>query len=134
MPVFRPKIIGYYCQYSAYLTDDDFEKIKVPSNVKKCKLLCVGKLDILNILETFETGIDGVFIVGCEKDECRNINGNSRALKRVDYIKKILEQIGVNPERFTIYNASPESVFSNIFSEASIEMEKKIRKLGPIYK
>jgi coenzyme F420-reducing hydrogenase delta subunit len=134
MPAFRPKIIGYYCQYSAYLTDEDFEKIKMPSNVKRCKLLCVGKLDILNVLETFETEIDGIFVVSCEEKECRNINGNLRVLKRVNYIKTIFEQIGINPERLTVYNASPESVFSNIFSEASIEMEKKIRKLGPIYR
>ncbi|MBI4744707.1 MAG: hydrogenase iron-sulfur subunit [Actinobacteria bacterium] len=134
MPVFRPKIIGYYCQYCAYLSDDNFGKVKIPSNVKKCKLLCSGKLDILNILETFESGIDGIFVVGCKEDECRNINGNSRASRRVNYIKKILEQIGISSERIAVYNIEPESLFSNVFLEASAEMGKKIRGLGPIYK
>ncbi len=103
--------------------------MKCPANFRIIRLPCTGKIDIIHILRAFEKGADGVYVVGCMEGDCHFNSGNFRARKRVEQAAKILDQIGVGGERVKMYNLS--SGEGPLFAEYSIEMDEKIKELGP---
>ncbi|MBF0201239.1 MAG: hydrogenase iron-sulfur subunit, partial [Desulfamplus sp.] len=72
---------------------------------------------------------DGVYVVGCMEGDCHFKTGNFRARKRVAQAAAILDKIGVGGERVKMYNLS--SGEGPLFAKFSIEMDEKIRELGP---
>ena len=81
------------------------------------------------MLRAFEKGADGVYIVGCMEGDCHFIGGNFRARKRVEQTQKILDTIGIGGERVQMYNLS--SGEAPRFVQFAVEMNERIRKLGP---
>jgi hypothetical protein len=57
-------------------------RLNYPTNVKIVKVPCTGRVDVLLILKTFESGVDGVYLAGCLEGECHFLRGNLRAKKR----------------------------------------------------
>jgi len=80
-------------------------------------------------MKSFEKGADGVYVVGCMEGECRFKEGNLRARKRVEYVQKILDAVGIGGERVQMYNLS--SGEGPKFAQYAKEMTEKIRGLGP---
>jgi coenzyme F420-reducing hydrogenase delta subunit len=75
--------------------------------------------------------MDGVFIGGCRLNECNyTTQGNYHALHMVLLCKKIMEHIGLNPERLRIEFMS--SAEGNRFAEVVNDFVKKIKELGPL--
>lgn len=103
--------------------------MQYPSNIKIIFVPCTGKVDVLHILRAFEKGADGVYVVGCMEGDCHFISGNFRARKRVEQTQKILDTIGIGGERAQMYNLS--SGEGPRFAQFAIEMNERIRKLGP---
>ena len=104
-------------------------RLQYPSDIKIIFVPCTGKVDILHILRAFEKGADGVYVVGCMEGDCHFISGNFRARKRVEQTQKILDTIGIGGERAQMYNLS--SGEGPRFAQFAIEMDERIRKLGP---
>src|SRR3990172_6807528 len=104
-------------------------RLNYPSNVKIVKVPCTGRVDILLMLKAFESGVDGVYLAGCLEGECHFLRGNLRAKKRVQYVKTLLEEVGLGGERIQMYNMS--SAQGQRFAEVAREMTEKIRTLGP---
>src|SRR3972149_5340986 len=77
--------------------------------------------------------MDGVLIGGCRLNECNYItHGNYDALNMVLLCRKIMEHIGLNPERLRIeFMSSAEGI---LFAEVMSEFGKKVNKLGPLGK
>jgi Fe-S-cluster-containing hydrogenase component 2 len=77
--------------------------------------------------------MDGVFIGGCRLNECNYItHGNYHALNMVLLCRKIMEYIGLNPERLRIeFMTSGEGI---LFAEVMSEFGNKVNKLGPLGK
>ena len=84
---------------------------------------------MLYLLKSFQRGADGVYVAGCMEGECHYLTGNLRARKRVEYAKKILDEIGIGGERLEMYNMSAAQ--GPRFVEIAHEMTEKIKKLGP---
>lgn len=70
--------------------------------VRLVPLPCSGKVDILYLTKSFETGADGVAVVTCKKGDCRYIEGNLRAQKRVEAVDALLEEIGLGRGRMVM--------------------------------
>ena len=70
-----------------------------------------------------------MYVAGCMEGECHYLTGNLRARKRVEYAKKILDEIGINGERLEMYNMSAAQ--GPRFVEVANEMTERIKKLGP---
>ena len=103
--------------------------MQYPASIKIIRVPCTGKLDLLYILRAFEKGADGVYAVGCLEGDCHFNSGNFRARKRMDQAKKILDTIGIDGERAQMYNLSSSE--GPLFAKIAVEMEEKIRQLGP---
>jgi len=128
---FEPKIIAFCCRYCAYAAADlaGILRLQYPPNVKAVLLPCTGRVDILEILELFEAGADGVMVAGCRVGECHFIRGNMVAAERIKLLKTLLGQIGLGSERVEMYNLS--SAEGQRFAQITIEMTERIRALGP---
>ena len=128
---FEPKILALACQHRGYAAADlaGSMHLSYPANVRIVRLPCTGKTDILYLLRAFEDGIDAVLVVGCKKGMCHYLEGNYNAERRVKYVKKLLDEIGVGGKRL-------EMVFLDAadgpkFTQAVVEMTKRVRELGP---
>jgi coenzyme F420-reducing hydrogenase delta subunit len=95
--------------------------------------MCSGRVDLEFILRAFSKGIDGVFVGGCRLNECNYItHGNYDALSNVHISNKLLELMGVNPERLTIeFMSAGEGI---LLTELVNEFCNKVRELGPLGK
>jgi F420-non-reducing hydrogenase iron-sulfur subunit len=95
--------------------------------------MCSGRVDLKFILRAFSNGCDGVFIGGCRLNECNYItHGNYHALTLVLLCKKIMEHIGLNPERLKLaFMSSADGVR---FVKKVSELSNKVRELGPLGK
>jgi F420-non-reducing hydrogenase iron-sulfur subunit len=73
-------------------------------------LPCSGKADLLYLLKAFETGADGLALVTCPKNECRHLEGNLRAAKRVEEANRLLEETGLGPERIAVMHMNSAGI------------------------
>lgn len=104
-------------------------RLSYPTNVKIIQVPCSGRVDILHLLRAFEDGADGVYVAGCLEGECHFLTGNLKAKRRVAYVKKVLEEIGIEPDRIEMFNLS--SGQGPRFAEIARTMAERIAKLGP---
>ena len=108
-------------------------RLQYSTEIRLIRVMCSGRVDLEFILRAFSNGMDGVFIGGCRLSECNYItHGNYDALNMVLLCKKILEHIGLNPERLSIeFMSSGEGI---LFTEVIDGFSQKIRELGPLGK
>ena len=104
-------------------------RLSYPSNIKVIQVPCTGRVDIIHLLKAIEDGADGVYVAGCLEGECHFISGNLKAKKRVQYVKKVLEELGIEPERVEMFNLSAGE--GTRFAEIANEMFNRINELGP---
>jgi F420-non-reducing hydrogenase iron-sulfur subunit len=104
-------------------------RLSYPANVKVIQVPCTGRVDIIHLLKAIEDGADGVYVAGCLEGECHFLTGNLKAKKRVQYVKKVLEQLGIEPERVEMYNLSAGE--GPRFAEIAREMVERVKALGP---
>ncbi|MCJ7775449.1 MAG: hydrogenase iron-sulfur subunit, partial [Desulfobulbaceae bacterium] len=97
------------------------------------RVMCSGRVDLEFILRAFSNGQDGVFIGGCRLDECNYItHGNYDALSNTHIFRKIMEHIGLNPERLRIEFMSGAD--GNLLAEVTNDFTNKVKELGPLGK
>mgnify|MGYP001129212939 CR=1 FL=1 len=94
------KIYLFYCSNS--LDAEDLSQCREELKDHRLKVIslpCSGKVDVPYLVKAFETGADGVVIVTCELGQCRHLEGNMRAEKRVEAVDSLLEEIGTETGR-----------------------------------
>jgi F420-non-reducing hydrogenase iron-sulfur subunit len=104
-------------------------RLSYPSNIKIVKVPCTGRVAVIHLMKALEKGADGVFVAGCMEGDCKYQVGNIRARMRVEYVRQLLQTIGLEPDRVAMYNMS--SGEGPRFAEVCREMAEKVRKLGP---
>jgi F420-non-reducing hydrogenase iron-sulfur subunit len=128
---FEPEITAFYCIFCGYMAADTAGAMGVqyPANVKFVRLPCTGKIDIRYILEAFEQGADGVYLVACPIGNCHHVRGNERGRARVRRARQILEDIGLEGERLDMFFMSGSQ--AHAFAIAAQTMTARVRQLGP---
>jgi len=104
-------------------------RLQYPTNIEIIRVPCTGRVDILHLLKALEDGADGVYVVGCEEGDCHYLTGNLKARKRVEYVKKVLEDLAVEQERVAMYNLSAAQ--GPRFAEVAREFTDIVKGLGP---
>lgn len=131
MDSYEPVIIGFCCHYCAYTAADMAGSMRLfyPPNVKIVRVPCTGKVDVIHIMRAFQKGADGVYVAGCLEGDCHFKNGNIKALKRVEYAKKLLDEVGIGGDRLEMINMS--AGMGGVFARTATEFTEKIRSFGP---
>ncbi len=132
---FEPKMLGMICNWCCYGGADlcGVSRFQYPTYIKLIRVMCSGRVDLKHIFLAFANGADAMFIGGCHLNDCHyNPEGNYDALSMVSLGKKLLEHIGINPQRLRLeWVSAGEGIrFANIMNEFA----KEIKALGPLGK
>jgi coenzyme F420-reducing hydrogenase delta subunit len=76
-------------------------------------------VDTLHLLRAIEDGADADYVAGCEEGSCHFLEGNLRAKNKVAQAKKLLQEIGIEPERVAMYHISASN--SVLFAQAAMK-------------
>jgi coenzyme F420-reducing hydrogenase delta subunit len=108
-------------------------RLQYSTDIRLIRVMCSGRVDLEFVLRAFSNGVDGVFIGGCRLNECNYItHGNYDALSNVILFKKIMEHLGLNPERLTIeFMSSGDGI---ILAEVINKFCEKVAEIGPLGK
>ncbi len=130
---FKPRILGFLCNWCCYGGADlcGVSRFQYPPYIKVIRVMCSGRVDLSFILRAFSNGTDGVFIGGCHLNDCHyNTEGNYDALAVTRLCKKLMERIGLNPDRLRIEWVSAGEGIR--FAEVMSDFGRQIKKLGPL--
>ncbi len=103
------------------------------SDVKIVRVMCTGRVDLAFIFRALLNGKDGVFIGGCWPGECHYLTqGNYGALSTLHIGRKLIEMIGLSPDRLRLdyISASEGSRYAEVMNDFST----KVKALGPLGK
>jgi coenzyme F420-reducing hydrogenase delta subunit len=128
---FEPRILAFCCHYCAYSSADlaGSMRIQYPPNIRIIRTPCTGRLETEYFVKALEGGADGVLIAGCLEGGCHFIEGNLAAKRRVNHIRDLLEEIGLEKERLRMVNVS--AAMARPLADAITDMVETVRKLGP---
>ncbi len=131
MSEFEPRIVAFCCNWCAYAGADmaGTSQIDYPPNVLIVRAMCSGMIHPNFVTEALLGGADGVLICGCHPGDCHYLEGNLKTEKRAEAIELLLEDFGLEPERFRLewVSASEGKRFARIVRE----MTETLRGLGP---
>ena len=93
--------------------------------------MCTGRMDLAFVFRALKRGADGVIVGGCWPGECHYVTeGNYDALANMHLAKKMLERVGLNPERLRLEWISAAE--GGRFAEVMSDFVSKLRELGPL--
>jgi coenzyme F420-reducing hydrogenase delta subunit len=128
---FKPKILAFCCNWCAYAGADlaGVSRFQMPTNVRVIRVMCSGRVPPELVIRALANGLDGVMILGCHPGECHYSEGNYLTRRRAHVLKRLLEYIGIEPERFQLrwVSAAEGTKFSAVVKEVT----EKIAALGP---
>jgi F420-non-reducing hydrogenase iron-sulfur subunit len=128
---FEPKILAFCCHYCAYSSADlaGSMRLQYPPNVRIIRTPCTGRLEVEYYMKALENGADGVLVAGCLEGGCHFIDGNLYAKKRVNAIRGLMEECGIEKERLRMVNISA-AMAPNLVAIIN-EMVTTVKELGP---
>ena len=108
-------------------------RLQYSTEMRLIRVMCSGRVDLEFILRGFSKGADGVFIGGCRLNECNYItHGNYGALSNVLIFRKIMQHIGLNPDRLRIeFMSSGDGL---ILVDVTNDFCKQVKEMGPLGK
>ena len=130
---FQPRIVAFLCNWCTYTAADSagVARLKQPLNVEVIRVMCTGRIDPTFILKAFSEGADGVIVSGCHPPgDCHYVNGNYKTFRRMPLVERLLDQFGIEKERFHwgwISGAEAPK-----WAQLVRDMTGRVQKLGPL--
>jgi F420-non-reducing hydrogenase iron-sulfur subunit len=100
---FKPKITLFHC-INAFGDADELALSDKDCEIKTIKMACSSMVKDVFLLRAFEAGADGVIVLVCPEGQCRYLEGNIRAKKRVAWVQNLLNEIGLDGRRLSLGN------------------------------
>lgn len=126
---FKPKITVFHCIGVFNNCDSLPVPYKDTFKLKSIKMACSSMVKDAFLLRAFEAGADAVIVFVCPEGQCRYVEGNIRAKKRVNWVKNLLEEIEIGGKRLSIHNIACGD------TEAAVHIIRQIladiNELGP---
>ena len=128
---FEPLIIGFCCNWCSYAGADlaGVSRLQYPPNMRIVRVMCSGMVHPNLVIDALTKGADGVIICGCHIGDCHYLEGNLKAENRKEAIDLLLEDFGLEPERFRLEWISASE--GPRFAEVMRELTETLRELGP---
>ncbi|MCP4256159.1 MAG: hydrogenase iron-sulfur subunit [Planctomycetes bacterium] len=127
----EPVIVSFCCNRCAYPGADaaGSEGIQYPASVRIIRTACSGMIHPNIIMDALAQGADGVLLCGCHPGNCRSREGIRKALDRKEAIELLLEDFGLEPERFRLEHIAASE--GQKFAKVVKEMTDELSSLGP---
>ncbi len=128
---FVPRILVFCCNWCAYAGADlaGVSRRQISPHFRVIRTLCSARVDPEFILRAFKRGADGVMVLGCHPGDCHYIGGNYRTRRRMALLKTILQQFGLNKDRFRLEWVSAAE--GEKFAQVVNEFVQRVTTLGP---
>lgn len=128
----EPRILAIFCTWCTYTAADlaGVSRMRYEPNARVIRVMCSGRVDPQFVLKAFASGADAVLIGGCHPGDCHYVNGNIKTLRRMRLLKRMLQDLGIEPERFRLewISASEGERVQKVINE----MTEQVRRLGPL--
>ncbi len=128
---FEPRIVAFLCKWCSSAGSDlaGVSRMQYPPNVIPITVMCSGSVSPLYILDAFNKGADGVLVSGCHPGDCHYIKGNYYARRRIALVKKLLDFIGLEAQRFQMswISAAEGKKYTQIIGD----FVEELKPLGP---
>jgi F420-non-reducing hydrogenase iron-sulfur subunit len=128
---YEPLIICFACNWCSYAAADlaGVSRIQYPHNVRIIRVMCSGMVHPNLVIDALTKGADGVLMCGCHPGDCHYREGNLRAESRAEAIKLMLQDFGLEDERYRLewVSASEGARFAKVVTD----MVADLKKLGP---
>ena len=126
---FKPKITLFHCINAFGDADELALNDRDDCEIQTIKMACSSMVKDVFLLRAFEAGADGVVVLVCPEGQCRYLEGNIRAKKRVERVKNLLDEIGLDGRRLSLGNmASGDNTAAN---QTINNVLKNLAELGP---
>ncbi len=131
MNEFEPNIVAFLCNWCSYAGADlaGTARMKYPPNVKIIRVMCSGRVNPMFVVNALQQGADGVLVAGCHPGDCHYSQGNYFTKRRMAVLKKLLEYLGIEPER--VHMAWVSAAEGQKFADVIKEVTDTVRKVGP---
>jgi len=131
-PSWEPRIVAFFCNWCTYTAADlaGVSRMRYAPNVRVIRVMCTGRVDPQFVLDAFAKGADGVLIGGCHPGDCHYIEGNYKALRRVEFLRRVLDDLGIEPERLRLEWISASE--GDRVRVAVNGLTETVRALGPL--
>lgn len=128
---FEPLIITFCCNWCSYAGADlaGTSRIQYPPSIRIIRVMCSGMVHPNVVIDTLTKGADGVIICGCHPGDCHYLEGNLKAEMRREGIELLLDDLGLEQERFRLEWVSASE--GQKFAALMTEMTDKVKALGP---
>ena len=128
---FEPVILALACNWCSYAGADlaGISRCQYPTNVRIIRVMCSGMVHPNLVIEALTKGADGVVMCGCHPGDCHYQEGNLKAERRAEAITLMLQDFGIEEERFKLawVSASEGPQFAKLMTDFT----EQIKKLGP---
>jgi len=128
---FEPVILALACNWCSYAGADlaGISRCQYPANVRIIRVMCSGMVHPNLVIDALTKGADGVVICGCHPGDCHYQEGNLKAERRAEAITLMLQDFGIEEERFKLawVSASEGPQFAKLMTEFT----EQIKRLGP---
>lgn len=104
--------------------------MQYPPNIRIIRVMCSGRINPSMIFKAFQEGAYGVFVGGCHIGDCHYDAGNYKWSRRSKIVEDILEEFGIEKERFLHEWISASE--GEKFQTTMDEFYKTWTKLGPL--
>jgi len=128
---YEPVIIGFCCNWCSYAAADlaGVSRTQYPPNIRVIRVMCSGMIHPNLVIDALTKGADGVLICGCHPGDCHYREGNLKAEARAEAIKLMLQDFGLEEERFRLEWVSASE--GKKFAQVVTEMVAQLKALGP---
>jgi len=128
---FEPIVVAFCCNWCSYAGADlaGTSRLQYPPNIRIVRVMCSGMVHPNLIIDALTKGADGVMVLGCHPGDCHYIDGNLKAEKRAEAIELMLEDFGLEPERFRLEWVSASE--GPRFAQVATEMVEQVKSVGP---
>ncbi len=128
---FEPLIVSFCCNWCSYAGADlaGVSRMQYPPNIRIIRVMCSGMVHPNLVIDALTKGADGVLICGCHPGDCHYEEGNLKTEKRAEAIFLMLEDFGLEEERFRLEWVSASE--GPKFAQVATEFTEQVKKLGP---
>lgn len=93
--------------------------------------MCTGRIEPEFVVRGFQSGADGVLILGCHPGDCHYREGNYAALRRHSLLRRVLTEFGIDARRIRLAWFSANE--SDALVDALWRMVGEIKQIGPLH-
>jgi F420-non-reducing hydrogenase iron-sulfur subunit len=128
---FAPHVVVLYCGQCVAGGDGvapAMERVRGCS-ARAAMMACSSQVEVSHVLKILESGADAVEVVACAPESCRSLVGSTRAERRIQYARTLLERVQLGAERVGITRKMRATAAD--LADAAAARAEAVRGLGP---